>query len=242
MTIGQLGTISSSIDYKRLKKWKSGLFQVNGAVGKYRLPAKAEGMFWQYTDDQMGKAAPAKFDGDILVLVTNVPLEANFYMRRLTGNRVCISLYGIDDILSYHNIPIETFLLTKLYEVAIVYLAVKASGDRLPTSEVQITHDDTRGCIFDMTGDKTEIAVSCRAPKVCDECLYKYHRQKVSMDDLELANRELKSIRQSVYHRISRYIKKHPILAITATALVTIGLNLISNNLISWISSLLNLA
>src|SRR5208282_4026057 len=120
-------------------------------------------------------------------------------------------------------------------EIAIAFLAVKASGGTLPTSELTITHDDTRGCVFDLNADKTEIVVSSRSPRICEECIYKYHKKKVSMDDLQLANSELRHIRQSTYFRIARYIKKHPVLAIAATAVITIGLNVISNNLIDWI-------
>ncbi|MHC5783305.1 hypothetical protein [Aliivibrio fischeri] len=47
------------------------------------------------------------------------------------------------------------------------------------------THDDTRGCIYDMNGVKEDVTSSCHKPIICEECCERMRNEKISSETLE---------------------------------------------------------
>jgi len=116
-------------------------------------------------------------------------------------------------------------------------------GNRIPTQleMTNFTHDDTRGCIFDMTGNKQDIVYSINNPTICKECVYKLsgsEGSKVSNDTLKDVTRELKHIRKGIYQRIIDLIRRKPILSVILSALVGIIISAIGTWLYEFINSI----
>ncbi len=224
----KLGEVNVWLDLGKITRWKSNLFQVLPKIDQHRLPARAEGYMWEYLDTQVSCALPERLDGDFLLAITDCPLEDNFYMRRLPNNRVCITLFQVRDILSRENIPVENFILKCLYEVLVLYTLSINNDGQLPKSEESYTHDETKGCLFDMTGNKDDLATSCRAPILCDTCYADFSRNRVPTNLLDNIRLELKNIRKPMYYRIVSIVKRHPIISLVITGIAAILLNIIS--------------
>lgn len=138
-----------------VKSWDSDLFEIN-SIGYCNISSRSDGYYWEYLDETVEKELPSTDGADILVAITNVPIQNGYFARRFSGNRICLSYAGMREILHYDNIPLENLLLRVLYSISLVY---KTHGNRVPvmTENTSFTHDDTRGCIFDMDGNKTDI-------------------------------------------------------------------------------------
>ncbi len=228
LQISKLGALNTWIDLSKFTKWRSRLFEVLPEVNQHRLPTKADGPFWNFSDNQVSRAVPRRIDGDILLVLTDAPLEGNYYMRRLSGNRVCISFFQVRDILARENVPVENYVLRSIYEVLVYYAIAKHHGGDLPRSEESYTHDETKGCIFDMTGNKADIAVSSRAPNLCDTCYADRSRDGVATNILDIVRHELKRVRPPTYFRLLSTVKRRPIMSLILTALSAILLNVVS--------------
>jgi hypothetical protein len=227
--LAKLGNLNTWLDVSKVSDWKSALFEVLPEIDQYRLPTKAAGLQWDFLDDQVSRALPKKPKGDFLLVLTDSPLEGNYYMRRLPGNRVCISFFQIRDILAREDIPLENYVLKCIYEVLIYYTIAANHGGQLPNSEESYTHDETKGCLFDMAGNKTDIVVSCRAPILCDTCYADLPKATVPTNFLDEIRRELRNVRLSTYAWLLHGVKRHPVLSILITAASGLLLNILAD-------------
>ena len=111
------------------------------------------------------KQLPQRDNADLLLAVTNVPLQDSYFARRFTDNRICMTYNSMTEILKLDNIPLENLMLRVLYSISFVY---KRYGNRIPsmTEQTNFTHDETRGCIFDMNGNKTDVIYSLNKPQI----------------------------------------------------------------------------
>jgi hypothetical protein len=149
--LSRIGTLHPEVNLSRLSRRRSKLFRLSRDISTFSLPHSADGDDWEFMDDQMAETVPKKFPEDVLFAITSASLEGNYYMRRLSRNRVCISLFEISEILSKEDIPLENYILKCIYEVLIMHIASHNNNDSLPESEYSYTHDDTQGCLFDTT-------------------------------------------------------------------------------------------
>jgi hypothetical protein len=225
-----LGRIPFSIDLKLIENWKSDLFEVLPNVAFFNIVGDSNGPDWEYLDDNIQNQLPACNEGNILIAITNVPIEANYIGRRLTGNRICITYDTMVDILRMSNIPLENMALGALYYYSLVF---KLYG-RIPLMEEDtfLSHDDTRGCLFDMVANKADIIYSMNKPALCQPCLVILTSSKgnrIEKNLIESVQKELKRIKKSLYYRITDIVKTNPLLAIAASFIVAISLGLISS-------------
>jgi len=160
--------------------------------------------------------------------VANVPLQYNYYVRRLENNRVCMTYSEMTDILKSDNIPLENLLLRVLYSISLVY---KRYDNGIPTNTdvTNYTHDDTRGCIFDMNGIKKEVIYSLNGPQLCHSCVETLHKNRIERNLIEKVQRELKGIKKDLYFRIVDWIKLQPVLAIVISSVFAIILGIIGS-------------
>lgn len=228
LQIVKLGTLNTWLDLSKLMKWRSRLFEVLPEVNQHRLPTRAEGPVWNFSDNQISRAVPRRIVGNVLLVLTDAPLEGNYYMRRLSGNRVCISFFQVRDILARDNVPVENYVLRSIYEVLIYYTIAMNHGGELQKSAESYTHDETKGCLFDMTGNKADLTVSCRAPNLCDTCYADLSRDGVATNILDIVRHELKRVRPPTYLRMLSVVKRRPIMSLIITALSAILLNILS--------------
>jgi hypothetical protein len=223
ITIATVGHMPADFDSKKLKLLNSKLFSITGEIQSYSLTNDSDGSNWEFTDVNLESILPESFDGDFLVCVVNVPLEQNWYARRLNGNRVVITFHEMKEILNQSNIPIENLIFRLLYSGTLLF---NRSGRRIPlnSESTNFTHDETRGCLFDMNGIKTDVVHSCASPIVCPDCCERMRKEKVSNEMLSLVQKEIKGIKKPLFYRIATFIKQHPIWSILISAISAVVL------------------
>ncbi|WP_223670918.1 hypothetical protein [Kangiella shandongensis] len=208
-----LGILPRDFDKKSLQRAKSNIFEVTSALHSYDLRVDSDLEMWAYSDGLLASQTPKKEDVDILVILTAVPLQENYYTRRLDNNVVIFTFFEISRYLKFEDIPLENVVKRLLYSYSLVYLR---NQNRIPTSDqiTNFTHDDTRGCIFDMNGVKEDIVYSCHLPIICDECCERMRKERVSSETLTIAKSELRKITKERFYVIADWIKRYPILSI----------------------------
>jgi hypothetical protein len=233
-----LGHFPHTSQIEKIKSWKSDLFKVV-EVCKYNIVGDSDGHNWEFLDENVERQLPPRGTADVLISVTNIPIEANYFARRYTDNRVCISYNSMSEILNYNNIPLENLLLRVLYSVAFVY---RRYGNRIPlmTEDTNFSHDETRGCIFDMNGIKTDIIYSTYKPQLCTSCIHALTNNHVAVNRIEnnlieKVQKELLKINKVLYFQIADFIKRHPIYSIIISSLTAIVLGAVGSVIASFI-------
>jgi len=228
ISVATIGHMPSEFDKTKIKSWKSSLFTVVGDIENYSLTRDSDGYEWEFTDANLEQVLPEQFSGDFLIAIVNVPLEDNWYSRRLSNNRVVFSFYEIKDILDHFNIPLENAVFRLLYAYTLLY---KRSGERIPLNNdaTNFTHDETRGCLFDMNGIKTDIVYSLHEPIICPDCVERLRNEKVSNETISKAQKEIIKIKKPLFYRMASFVKKHPIWSIVISAISAIILGAIGS-------------
>jgi hypothetical protein len=229
-----LGQLPLVININKIVNWKSSLFQVMPQVDRFEITLNADGDDWDFTDDNIRHHIPPQLDGDIVLAITRIPLQDNYYARRFDQNRVCLSFYEMDDILRSENIPLENLILRLAYAMSFVY---KKYGNRLPpiSEYTEYAHDETRGCLFDMNGVKGDIIYSTHKPKICDSCVAKLKESRVASNLIEAVQNEIKNVKKTNYYVLADLVKKHPYLAIIISAITAICLGVTGSVIASYV-------
>lgn len=227
-----IGHLPLRLNLKRIADWKSALFEITGEVENLSLRCDSDGADWEFSDKLVNDQLPVEFDADLLFAIVNVPLQSNWYARRLGSNRVVFSFHEIKTYLADEKIPLENAIFRLLYAYTLVF---RRFGNTLPpVGDVSgFTHDETRGCLFDMNGIKSDIVESCITPIICDECQEHMRTDRVSTSTLMAAQREIRRIRKPLYYRIVDTIKLHPIYALIISSVFAVLLGAIGSLLAS---------
>ena len=224
ITIATIGHMPAEFEKEKIKNWASDVFSISGEIENYSLTKDSDGADWEFSDISLADLLPEQFDGDFLIAIVNVPLELNWYTRRLSKNRVVFTFHEIKDILTHFNIPIINIIYRVLYAYTLLY---KRSGNEIPLNEdaTNFTHDETRGCLFDMNGVKTDVVYSCHEPMICSDCIERLRKEKVSNETIARVQKEIKNIKKPLFYRMSEFVKKHPVwaLAISAISAIILG-------------------
>ncbi|MBD3620061.1 MAG: hypothetical protein HUJ28_11365 [Chromatiales bacterium] len=228
ISVVTIGHMPSEFDKRKIKSWKSALFSVVGDIENYSLTQDSDGYGWEFTDAKLEQVLPEQFTGNFLIAIVNVPLEYNWYTRRLSKNRVVFTFHEIKDILNGFNIPLENAVFRLLYAYTFLY---KRSGERIPLNDeaTNFTHDETRGCLFDMNGIKTDIIYSLHEPIICPDCVERLRKEKVSNETISKAQNEIIKIKKPLFYRIVSFVKKHPIWSMVISAISAIILGAIGS-------------
>jgi hypothetical protein len=236
-----LGHLPYLLDLNKIKNWKSDLFEVISPLNSFNISGNSDGSNWEFSDQNIEKQLPTRDGEDILLAVTNVPLQDNFFARRFSDNRVCLTYNEMTEILNFENIPLENLLLRVLYSVSFVY---RRYGNRVPeiTELTHFTHDETRGCIFDMNGLKTDIIFSLNRPQLCHSCvesLTNLPTNKIEKEIVAKVQCELLNIKKGLYFQILDFIKRRPIFAILISSIFAIIIGAIGSLIASMVWELL---
>jgi hypothetical protein len=234
ITVSTIGHMPAEFDRKKIKKWKSSIFEIVDGIESYSLSTDSDGPEWEFTDASLETVLPNTFNGDYLIAIANVPLELNWYARRLSSNRVVFTFHEIKEILRYSNIPLENIIYRLLYAYTLLY---KRSNNQIPTAaaHTDFTHDETRSCIYDMNGIKTDIIYSCHNPIICSDCVERLRREHVSNETIAKCQKEIREIRKKLFYRISDFIKQHPLWSLAISCMTAIILGVIGSVLASYI-------
>jgi len=228
ITVATVGHMPTELDKRKIENWNSSLLSITGEIQNYALTEDSDGDDWQFTDSSLERLLPESFNGDFLIAIVNVPIESNYYSRRLSGNRIVFTFHEIKEILSLSNIPLENIIYRLLYAYALLFLR---TGRKIPLNkeDTNFTHDETRGCLFDMNGIKWDIVVSCHQPTICPDCVERLRREKISNELISETQKEIRRIKKPLFYRIMDFIKKHPIWSILISAFSAIILGAIGS-------------
>lgn len=226
VTIVSLGNLKYPVNMSYLEGWKSQIIKVSHGASVGHLP-DAEGDNWEYTCDQLSSIVHADSNASFTVALISAPLEDNYYMRRLGDKVAVLSLFEMAEIVRFSDFTIESYILRNIYELAVLYAANSTS--LLPLDSHSWAHDDVRGCLFDMNANKSDIVFSLHQPKLCDACKTRVLSRQVDSVFLPALSEELQKIQKALYFRISEWIKRNPLLALSVAALSAISLNIIAS-------------
>jgi len=223
-----LGQLPVSLNKSKLSNWKSDLFEITGAIDSLTLTNNSDGPSWEFLDENIESQLPYDYEGDYLIAMTHVPLEGNYYARRFSNNRICMTFYQMADILSLSNIPIENLVYRIMYAYTLGY---KRFGNSIPSYGQfrGFTHDETRGCLFDMNGIKSDVVYSVNQPQICPTCIEDLKSDRIAVNELNNVQKELQRIKKSRYYRIAEKIKQYPVLAIVVSVLTALLIGIIGS-------------
>jgi len=239
VSLVSLGSLKHPVDFSSLTAWESDLISIQYGASIGHLP-NADGDDWERTSAQLRTLIQVDPGADFTVGLINSPLEDNYYMRRLEGRVAVLSLYEMADIVSASNFSVENFILRNVYELAVLYAA---NLKLIPSDAYSWTHDDVRGCLFDMNSNKSDIVFSMNQPVLCAACAARVSSKQVHVEFLPRLDRELARIRKSLYFRMTDWVRVHPLLALFFTGLSGVFLNILASiifeklkSAFSWIS------
>lgn len=205
--------------FVKLKKYKSKIFTVD----IYEQSRPDCDYDWGYSFATLEKLLTKDFDDkkyDMCIGFVDTIIERNYFGKRLKDNNIyIISFYDVDEILKSKNIDSFNFMLSTIYRYVTRY---KLNG-------IYLTHDETKGCIFDMCGDKRDIIFSCDKPIICEKCKSRMLDSGIESEYLKALVKEIKKIKKSNYYYMAEFIKRHPYLSLSIGFIVTIVINIISN-------------
>jgi len=214
-----IGHLPLGFDPKKIKNFSSSLFEVIGNIDNHELRGNSDGSGWEFSDDLVRQQMQIPLnDADFMIAIVNVPLEDSWYSRMLSNNKVVFTFYEIKEILQSVNIPLENVIYRLLNAYSLAY---KRNMNSIPeiNEMTNFTHDETRGCIFDMNGIKSDLIASCHNPIICSECKEKLRQDRVSNDDIKSVENDITKIRKDLYFLILEKVKRHPIWALFISGL-----------------------
>ncbi|MBB4767742.1 MULTISPECIES: hypothetical protein [Xanthomonas] len=229
-----LGTPPRDLDVDQIERWRSDFILLSPKVERLSLRCDTDLDGWAYSDRQISTQLPPAQAQGITICVTRVPLEDNWYARRVSDRHVVFSLFEIGDFLRAEQIPLSNAVLRVAYAYAI---STERNSGVLPKhgSAAHYTHDETRGCLFDMNGLKADIVESCVQPVICEECRERMRQSRFSNEKIDLIVQEIRGIDRSTYNKIRRTVERYPYRALTISTLFV----LITGVLASFTASLL---
>lgn len=230
-----IGHTDRIVDFDIVLKHKSKFFQYVDIERINNLPKSSKNDGYLdivYSREDIEKLLSyINFDG-LCFAVMNYRFDDNFYLHRIGTNKVCISIDGIANILSEKNISIENFIIKNTYEI---FLFRRLFIDLIDDRVYKFVHDDTRGCLFDLNGDKRDIIYNTEQPIICYECKGKISNFVIPENFIDDIQKELLRINKPLLKKIEIFIKKYPLLSILLTFIFSTIINLISN----WIWDLI---
>ena len=225
ITIIKLGHIEQIIDFTFIDNISSEIFDINGIKNIPNLPS-ANGNNHQlnidYSTDDIKKILHNHQCNGLCIAIMDYKFRDNFYMHIIDTNKICISISDLELILKRKNISLENFILKNIYEIAVLY---KHFNERITTDAYGFVHSDTRGCLFDLNGDKLDIIYNTEHPKICNECKTKLNNNV----NISILENELKNIKKPFIVSLELFIKENPLTSMAITFLISIPINLLSN-------------
>jgi hypothetical protein len=199
--IVKLGETKHNSTVKKLESYinsnKSKLFEIN-EVKKVNLP-DSDIYSWGYSDKALYELmSKSTTKSDIQLGIIDYPIEGNFFGRELSDSMGVISLYETDRIFQEANLDLVNFLLLTIYQAVILYSCHKSIKD----GQERLYHDETRGCLFDMCGLKSNIVVAASNPHLCFSCESALRQSMLNEKFIGQLRKELKVIRKPLYYRI----------------------------------------
>ncbi len=231
-----IGHIDKIVDFEFIQNYKSNLFVIEelNRISDLPPPKKNDGYLdVVYSADEMKSILSNIQCNDFCIGIMNYRFVDNFYMHRIDNNKMCISIAGLEEILMSRDISLENFIIKNIYEIFSFY---KIFGSTLDGDVYEFVHEDTRGCLFDLNGDKNDILYNTEKPIICNECLSKINKKALPNNFVDSIKSELETINKPLLKRVELFIKKYPLLSIMMTIIFSTLINILSNFIWSLIA------
>ena len=226
LTIVKIGYVDHLVNFNKVKKWKSNIFDIVDIQTVEYLPNSEsdDGYLDQkFTRESLQSIISCPKNSDFAVAITSYRFTDNFYLHRIKKNCAAISLYGIKEILESENISTENFIIKQFYEICA--LSIIVNGITNDMEVYNVVHGDTRGCLFDMNGDRKHIIYNTEKPIICNSCREKFNKKQISQGIISTFDKELRKIKKTTILKIERYIKKYPFISMIISALIALTIN-----------------
>lgn len=229
-----IGHLPLRLNLNRVSAWESEVFELASDIENYELRCNSDNDDWEFSDSLLKGKLPDHTGADFLIAIVNVPIENNWYSRRLGDNQIVFTFSQIKESLTLVNIPLENAILRALYVYTLIY---RQSKNRIPSlaEKTNFTHDETRGCLFDMNGIKYDLIESCNKPIVCGECVERLRIERVSNQTIKLVQREIRKIRKHLYYRALDFVKAKPVVALAISSVFAIMIGCAGSLIASYI-------
>ena len=227
-----LGSNLHFLDINSIKKHKSNIFKICDLkiVNNLPNPVHESGYLDQeYLDNQLREIVGPDND-NIRICIINCSLENNFYVRRIFDKTAVLSLWIPKRILDDYNISIENFIIKNIYEMVTMF--IESKGKLTSIDAYSIPHIDTRGCLFDMNGDITNVIHNTEKPSICSSCKARLNTKSLPTNFIINLEKELNKINKKFFLNVELKIKKYPMLSLMLTIFLGIIINILSNILI----------
>lgn len=233
--IVELGNLKIKIDKQKLRKFKSDFFKIDSFEAIEILPIRPfneNNLGIAYSPNNFKEILEKKnFDG-IIVGLFNYRFRDNFYMHRINENSMAVSLFDLKEILIPANIGLESFIIKCIYEAVCFY---KAGGNSVSNEIYQFVHSDTRGCLFDLNGDRRDIIYNTEKPIICDECKSKLKQAQFPEFFLIKFEKELKRIDKNFLMKVELFIRRYPLFSFIMAIVGSVFLNVLSGFFQDWL-------
>ncbi len=240
IAINILGHKHRDFDSSALLKWSSALWEVHdNKIDTIALSGNCDLIEdWAYSDRLLCSRTTTTEGADISIFILNAPLQDRYYSRRIATNVVCISFHEVSEPLKSHNIPMENFVLRMIYNCVLLYARKKKVPSIIELAS--ISHHETKGCIFDMTGIQAQVVFSCDRPILCESCIAESKEDKVSQEFLSDFTKEIKRIKKRRYYQIADWIKRAPLLALFLSSFLALIIGILGSLTASYIYEKIN--
>jgi hypothetical protein len=240
----QIAILSQSppdFDVRELVSWRSDVFDIKPDIESFQLNEDAAGDDWEFTDSQFERRLRRDPGCSFLIIFVKVKLENNWYLRRLSDNRIVSTFYEMDQIVRFHGLPLRNLALRVLYAAVLIY---RRYGDRIPlaSEKTNYAHDETRGCLFDMNASKMDVVYSLHRPCVCDHCCSQLKQAQVSNELLTVVQRELRRVQKPLIDRLVSFVREHTVWSIMLSIVSALVLGVMASLIASWIYECLRTA
>ena len=225
-----LGYTPILANFKYIRSWKSKIFSISDIreISYFKLKDVIQDGYLdiKYSPEQLTRLIQCPNNCDFLLAIMPYRFIDNFYMHRINSKCAILSLYGIKEILQKEDISLESFIIQQIYRTC----AIRCIVNDMSTKDIyNIIHYDTRGCLFDMNGDRSHIIYNTERPIICDDCKGKIRSRPINPNVINILEIELKRIKKTRMIRLIRWIEKHPFFSITISAIAAIILNVVAN-------------
>jgi hypothetical protein len=236
--IVKLGHIDNKVDLSEVKKHRSRLYRVSSITCRPNLPEPEHDRLTiveALTDDQIASIMGAEGSA-IRIGIIDYYLEGNYYVRILGDKTVVVSIKVVKDVLPFYGVSIETFIIKSIYEIITIFHEVN-NGD--PSNAYSIPHTETRGCLFDMNGEVTDVIYNTETPIICSECRARLERKELPQGYLSILQKELATLKKPILKRLEIFVRRYPLVSLLMSFLFSVFINILSNCLFSIMKTLM---
>jgi len=240
--IVKLGELPFDFSDKRLKKFKSSIFEIDDEISELDLKdTRYSGDVGAYENDELEDQIPEPEQGvDFVLAITDCVLRDDYYARRLGDKKVIFSFRNNRRHLERAHIPLENAVFRMIYEYCIIF-------DR-ETNRIRkdlnhdFLHHETRSCLFDYDGSLEDVIFTFGQPTICVWCESKWtDKYRTPKNMIRTAKKELKGFKKPYLYKIFDWVKESPQRLVITSLLTMTVMNLLSIKLYRLISKLFNL-